>query len=161
MQTFSTSCCATGSGCFVSGSFCNAFGLFCSAFWSFCSVSCWFWFTESRVWFPLTHFGSFGSLIPSTNSPRDTASSSSASGWLILAACIILFTSSAVTFTDPGCAVVSDAPVFCCEPEYVPFLRAKYSSFVISVAPADSALSRPESLFARPYFSPSLSVKRK
>ncbi len=76
----------------------------------------------------LNPFRIIRSLIPSTNSPRDTASSSSASGWLILAACIILFTSSAVTFTDPGCAVVSDAPVFCCEPEYVPFLRAKYSS---------------------------------
>ncbi|MGK3355184.1 hypothetical protein, partial [Escherichia coli] len=48
-----------------------------------------------------------------------------------------------VTFTGSGCAVVSDAPVFCCEPEYVLFLRAKYSSFVISVAPAAN-ISQPD-----------------
>ena len=161
VQIFSGSCCTTGSGCFVSGSFCNAFGLFCSAFWPFCSVSCWFWFTESRVSIPLTHFGSFGSLIPATNSPREAASNLSASGWLILAACIILFTSSAVTFIGSGCSESSAVSTFCGKPVYVPFFRAKYSSFVISVAPAASALSRPESLFARPYFSPSLSAKRK
>lgn len=101
---------------------------------------------------PLTHFGSFGSLIPSTNSPRDAASNLSASGWLILAACIILFTSSAVTFIGSGCSESSAVSTFCGKPVYVPFFRAKYSSFVISVAPAASALSRPESLFARPYF---------
>lgn len=69
----------------------------------------------------LTHFGSFGSLIPSTNSPCDAASNLSASGWLILAACIILFTSSAVTFIGSGCSESSAVSTFCGKPVYVPF----------------------------------------
>ena len=65
LQAISGSCCTTGSGWFISG--------------LVFSVSGWFWYTQSRVWIPFTHFGSFGSLIPSTNSPRDAASNLSAS----------------------------------------------------------------------------------
>ncbi len=77
----------------------------------------------------LTHFGSFGSLIPSTNSPRDAASNLSASGWLILAACIILFTSSAVTFIGSGCSESSAVSTFCGKPVYVPFFSGKIFFF--------------------------------
>lgn len=49
LQAISGSCCITGSGWFI------VLG------WFF-PVSGWFWYTQSRVWIPFTHFGSFVTL---------------------------------------------------------------------------------------------------
>ncbi len=105
---------------------------------------------------PLTHFGSFGSLIPSTNSPRDAASNLSASGWMILAACIILFTSSAVTFIGSGCSESSAVSTFCGKPVYVPFfgqniLLCDFSGASSQLPYPDQKVCLRDRIFLRPY----------